>query len=649
MLWLHELDGVADHRDGCGASDPARGDRPLRRRRCPGGGDGDRALGRRHRAGVGRRVVRRCAPRWRRGPSCDGTLAHDVVAVGSLVPRKGAEHLVALTALLRADLRPSACVDRRTPRQPLRRPRPLRSRRSGPGGCTRSGGPGRRRRPVVAHRRCRGAPGPGGSRPARGDRGRAARHPGGDLGHRRRRRPRAVGRPRPPGRGRRRPGRRVRGGRRPALRSGRPCAAGVALEAACAARTTDRLAPALLDASREVRRERQPAHRLGHGARPRPHWRADRLGRLATWPATGEAVDLSVSHATTDRCGPRWSVPASRSSPSSPGFGPFPAATVAAGGRTWDARAPAGGAAGAAWRRRIRASPRPTRCWSRARAPGRCRGPPAAGRTEGGRPPPRARGRTRPQHRRRLDPRTGLRRSGPGGGRTGRRPGPVGRRPRRPDHDHPGHRRARLGGPPVRADRVRGRGRVAQGHDRAIAAAHVLRRGTRRCGGTGSGGDPTRLGVRRRRRPPGPASRAGADPWAVVEAPAALVVPSREDPLPLVALEAGARCIPVVACRRSGGLDDLLADGRGWLVDPTDPRDLAATVAEVAGSRPTADPVPCGTTSRATTRSTWWARAGSTPSARRPEPGRDDGRPKAPIVGFVDRCPRGAAIRRSGS
>ncbi|WP_421121311.1 glycosyltransferase [Aquihabitans daechungensis] len=73
-----------------------------------------------------------------------------------------------------------------------------------------------------------------------------------------------------------------------------------------------------------------------------------------------------------------------------------------------------------------------------------------------------------------------------------------------------------------------------------------------------------------------------ADPWSVVDAPAALVVTSREDPLPLVALEAGARDVPVIACSGSGGLDHLLADGRGRLVDPTDPSDLAAVVHDVA-------------------------------------------------------------------
>ncbi|MGN6695584.1 MAG: glycosyltransferase family 4 protein [Aquihabitans sp.] len=130
-----------------------------------------------------------------------------------------------------------------------------------------------------------------------------------------------------------------------------------------------------------------------------------------------------------------------------------------------------------------------------------------------------------------------------------------------------------------------------KGTDRAIAAAHVLRR--------------TDPGLRWHwiGRPPEPGwdyavgadlplvhHRPTADPWTVVPGAAALVVPSREDPLPLVALEAAVRGIPVIAHPGAGGLDDLLADGRGWLVDPTDPRELAATVAEVAATRPRREP-----------------------------------------------------------
>jgi len=57
------------------------------------------------------------------------------------------------------------------------------------------------------------------------------------------------------------------------------------------------------------------------------------------------------------------------------------------------------------------------------------------------------------------------------------------------------------------------------------------------------------------------------DPWALLATAAAIVVPSREDPLPLVALEAGAHGRAVVAMP-TGGLPALLGHGRG-LVAPT--------------------------------------------------------------------------------
>lgn len=52
------------------------------------------------------------------------------------------------------------------------------------------------------------------------------------------------------------------------------------------------------------------------------------------------------------------------------------------------------------------------------------------------------------------------------------------------------------------------------------------------------------------------------DPWTVMDAADIVLVPSREDPLPLVALEAGVRSKAVVATP-TGGLPDLLGDGRG--------------------------------------------------------------------------------------
>ena len=58
-------------------------------------------------------------------------------------------------------------------------------------------------------------------------------------------------------------------------------------------------------------------------------------------------------------------------------------------------------------------------------------------------------------------------------------------------------------------------------------------------------------------------------PWDAAGAVRVVVVPSREDPLPLAVLEAGARALPVVAVR-TGGLADLLDGDRGVLVDPGD-------------------------------------------------------------------------------
>ncbi|WP_426574258.1 glycosyltransferase family 4 protein [Aquihabitans sp. McL0605] len=64
-------------------------------------------------------------------------------------------------------------------------------------------------------------------------------------------------------------------------------------------------------------------------------------------------------------------------------------------------------------------------------------------------------------------------------------------------------------------------------------------------------------------------------PWSAVTDVAALVVPSREDPLPLVALEAGSRGVPVVAVR-TGDLAALLAADRGLLAAPGDLSGLVA-------------------------------------------------------------------------
>lgn len=77
-------------------------------------------------------------------------------------------------------------------------------------------------------------------------------------------------------------------------------------------------------------------------------------------------------------------------------------------------------------------------------------------------------------------------------------------------------------------------------------------------GGRPSGPDATAVGA------PDPVAwfEERSDPWRVLGRADVIVVPSREDPLPLVALEAGARGMPVVAMP-SGGVIELLADGRG--------------------------------------------------------------------------------------
>ncbi len=73
------------------------------------------------------------------------------------------------------------------------------------------------------------------------------------------------------------------------------------------------------------------------------------------------------------------------------------------------------------------------------------------------------------------------------------------------------------------------------------------------------------------------------DPWAVLGGAGALVVPSREDPLPLVALEAGRHGVPVVAMP-TGGLVDLLADGRGLVAEREELSELCDLVEQVVGS-----------------------------------------------------------------
>ena len=316
------------------------------------------------------------------------------------------------------------------------------------------------------------------------------------------------------------------------------------------------------------------------------------MTRLATWPGTADAVDL---HVVSRHDGPLRAVLERAGIPVvvlEPSAGRSPAATLAAGGAQLGHPGPGAAVLSAAWRRRVRSLPDPgtvlvqgAGAWPVARALRAAEAPRVV------------------VHLHELE--VALRRSVPPGQVEAIAAAdqvlavaePVAALARSigvPDGRIaivPGTVEAVTGITPGRADVVTvGEAGWRKGTDRAIAAAHALRRI-----------DPSfRWHWIGRGPEPGWAYAHGAelpvafhapvdDPWSVIAHPAAVVVTSREDPLPLVALEAGARGLPVIAFRGAGGLDDLLADGRGWLVDPTDPRDLAAVVAEVAAGG-TAEP-----------------------------------------------------------
>lgn len=118
-----------------------------------------------------------------------------------------------------------------------------------------------------------------------------------------------------------------------------------------------------------------------------------------------------------------------------------------------------------------------------------------------------------------------------------------------------------------------------KGTDRFIGVAHELRRTHPSASAHWIGGRPEGAHV----------WAAGADlavtwhpsvddPWVGLAARTVLLLPSREDPLPLVVLEAGARAIPVVTSA-TGGLPELLGEDRGLVVDGHDVAALAAAVA----------------------------------------------------------------------
>jgi len=122
-----------------------------------------------------------------------------------------------------------------------------------------------------------------------------------------------------------------------------------------------------------------------------------------------------------------------------------------------------------------------------------------------------------------------------------------------------------------------------KGTDRALAVAHALARTNPDVACTWIGGpvDPTLAFARGTASPLG--MIAGCpQPWDLVPPGSVLLVPSREDPLPLVVLEAGRRAIPVVAAD-TGGLADLLATRRGLVVPGHDLAAMAAAVTDTLG------------------------------------------------------------------
>ena len=113
--------------------------------------------------------------------------------------------------------------------------------------------------------------------------------------------------------------------------------------------------------------------------------------------------------------------------------------------------------------------------------------------------------------------------------------------------------------------------------DRAVALAWELRRSSDRVsvgwvGGRPSGVDAHWVEV----EDPVAWYDARPDPWSVLDRAEVIVVPSREDPLPLVALEAGQHRKAVVATA-TGGLPQLLREGKGLVVG----HDLRALVEAV--------------------------------------------------------------------
>ena len=123
-----------------------------------------------------------------------------------------------------------------------------------------------------------------------------------------------------------------------------------------------------------------------------------------------------------------------------------------------------------------------------------------------------------------------------------------------------------------------------KGTDRLAAVAHELVRAKSSVqvgwlGGQPNGPDAAAVG----RADPVTWIPEQADPWPLLSRADVFVLPSREDPLPLVALEAGVHRRAVVAMP-TGGLPELFADGRGMVGSSQDLRWFVGAVQQILNS-----------------------------------------------------------------
>ena len=74
-----------------------------------------------------------------------------------------------------------------------------------------------------------------------------------------------------------------------------------------------------------------------------------------------------------------------------------------------------------------------------------------------------------------------------------------------------------------------------------------------------------------------------ADPRGLLESADVFVLPSREDPFPLVCLEAAQSGLPVVCFADGGGAPELVEEDAGRVVPYLDVGAMATAVAEIVG------------------------------------------------------------------